>query len=125
MLEAFRMDELKEEEEQEFLQLCYLAELESPEEETLRKEEAKSKHNIPTKPTKKERKASKNGVIMEKMTEDELKAKLEEDAEKEAIPWRDVPQYFKDYTIDEVVIVMPQAVRPDQAEQMPRSRWGI
>ena len=68
MLEAFRMDELKEEGEQEFLQLCYLAEPESPEEETLRKEEANSRHNIPTKPAKKERKASKNGVIMEKMT---------------------------------------------------------
>ena len=53
------------------------------------------------------------------MTENELKAELEEDAEKEAIPWRDVPQYFKDYTIDEVVIVMPQVARPDQAEQMP------
>ena len=104
------MDELKEEEEEEFLQLCYLAEPESPKEETLRKEEAKSRHNIPTKTTKKERKASKNGVITEKMTNNELKAKLEEDVEKEAIPWRDVPQYFKDYTIDEVVIVMPQAV---------------
>ena len=99
--------------------MCYLAEPESSEEETLRKEEPKTRHNIPTKPTKKERKASKNGVITEKMTKNDLKAKLEEDDEKEAIPWRVVPQYFKDYTIDEVVIVMPQAVRPDQAEQMP------
>ena len=53
------------------------------------------------------------------MTKEELKAKIQEDVEGDPIPLRDVPQYFKDYTVDEVVIVMPQAIRPSQAEVHP------
>lgn len=56
--------------------------------------------------------------------EEDLKAKLQENVEGESIPLRDVPQYFKDYTIDEVGIVMPQAIRPDQAEVQP-SQDGV
>jgi len=119
MLYAFQSEELEEEVIQEFLQMCYLAEPESQEEEALRKEEAKSKHNVSVKSTKKSKKAIKNGVITEQMTQKELKARLLEEAEKDAIPLKDVPQYFKDYTIDEVVIVMPQAICPDQAEEYP------
>jgi len=32
---------------------------------------------------------------------------------------KDVTQYFKDYTIDEVVIFMPQANRLDEAKENP------
>ena len=82
------------------MQMCCLTELESQEEMALRKEKAKSKHNVFVKSTKKAKKAKNNGVITEEMNQKELKAKLQEEAEKEAIPWRDIPQYFKDYTID-------------------------
>ena len=95
--------------------MCYLPEPESQEEITLQKEEAKSKHNVSVKTTQKAKKANKNGVMTEQITQKELKARLLEEAEKEAIPWKDVPQYFKDYTIDEVIIVMSQAICPDQA----------
>ena len=109
MLEIFKAEELREEQgEEELLHLCYLAEVESPEEKILRKKEAKDKHNVP-------KKKESKGVITEILTDRELRAKLQEEAEKEPIPWRDVPQYFKDYIVDEVVIVMPQAVRPSQA----------
>ena len=53
------------------------------------------------------------------MIEGELKAKLQEDVDQELIPWRDVPQYFKDYIVNKVVIVMPQAIRPNQVEKEP------
>ena len=58
------------------------------------------------------------GVITEELTKYELK--IQEDVEGDPIPLRDVPQYFKDYTVDEVVIVMPQAIRPSQAEVHPK-----
>ena len=58
-------------------------------------------------------------LSLSSLTDKELRAKLQEEAEKEPIPWRDVPQYFKDYIVDEVVIVMPQAVRPSQVEDKP------
>jgi len=76
------------------------------------------RHNISCKPTKKAKKANKNGFIIEKMTQKEIKAKLQEKERKEAISWRDIHQYFKGYTIDEVVIVMPQVVCFDQAYEM-------
>ena len=48
MLEIFKEDELREEQKEEgILHLSYLAEVESPEEKALRKEEAKKKHNVP------------------------------------------------------------------------------
>jgi len=61
------MGELKDEEEHELLQLCYLAKPENPKEKSLRKEEVKSKHNILNKLTKKDRKANKNGIITKRM----------------------------------------------------------
>ena len=117
MLNTFQLEELEEEVVQEFLQMCYLTEPKSQEQIALQKEEAKSKHNFYVKTTNKAKKANEIGVITEKLTQKELKARLLEEAEKEAIPLKDVPQYFKDYTIDEVVIVMPQVIRPDQAEE--------
>jgi len=94
--------------------MCYLAEPENQEEITLSKEETKSKHKIPTKPTKKETKAYKNGVITKQMNQKDIQAKIQEEVKKEAIPWRDVPQYFKDYMINELIIIM-HVVRRDQA----------
>lgn len=115
MLRVFKDNELREERNEEgILHLSYLAEVEKPKETTLRKEEAKAKHNIP-------KRRETNRVLMEHLSEEELKAKLLEDADQDPIPWRDVPQYFKDYTMDEVVIVMPQAVRPSQVEEEPSS----
>ena len=113
MLEIFKADELREEQEEEgLLHLSYLAEVESPEEEILRKKEAKDKHNVP-------KKKEFKGVSAELLSNKELRAKLQEEVEKEPVPWSDVPQYFKDYIVDEVVIVMPQAVRPSQVENQP------
>lgn len=113
MLKIFKDDELKKEQKEEgILHLSYLAEVESLEEAILRKEEAKEKHNVP-------KIRESNGVLTKYQSEEELKAKLLEGADQEPIPWRDVHQYFKDYTMDEVVIVMPQAVRPSQANEKP------
>ena len=64
-------------------------------------------------------KTQMQGVITGILKEDELKAKIQEDVEGDPIPLRDVPQYFKDYMVYEVVIVMPQAVRPSQVEVQP------
>ena len=47
------------------MQMCYLVEPKSQEEIALRKEEAKSKHNVSVKTTKKAKKANKNGIITE------------------------------------------------------------
>jgi len=77
------------------------------------------RHNISFKPTKKEKIANENGVIIEQVNLKEIESKLREEVEKEAISCRDVHQYFKDYTIDEVVIVMPQVVHLDQAKEVP------
>jgi hypothetical protein len=124
MLEAFQEEELEEKEtqeipkEEELLHLCYLAE--EVEKDKPSKEEVKLKHNVTLRTPKKVRRAKSRGVITEQLTEDELKAKIQEDVEGDPIPLRDVPQYFKDYKVDEVVIVMPQAIRPDQAEVQPR-----
>jgi len=65
ILNAFQMEELEEEVVQEFMQMCYLVEPKSQEEIALRKEEAKSKHIISTKSTKKAKKANQNGIITE------------------------------------------------------------
>ena len=127
MLKAFQEDEQKEREVQEILDeenmlhLCYLAEPEGIEANNPSKEEAQSRHNVTLRTPKKARRAKTQvqGVITEELTEDELKAKIQEDVEGDPIPLRDVPQYFKDYTMDEVVIVMPQAVRPNQVEVQP------
>jgi len=45
-------------------------------------------------------------VIIEKMNEKALEEKLKEEANIKHVPLIDVPQYFKDYVIDEVVIVL-------------------
>ena len=59
MLKVFKDDELKEEQHEEgILHLSYLAEVESLEEVTLRKEEAKAKHNVP-------KRRESNGVLIE------------------------------------------------------------
>ena len=52
------------------------------------------------------------------MNEKALEEKLKEEASNNPIPLRDVPQYFKDYVIDEVVIVLPQTLRhgPNEGE---------
>ena len=46
-----------------------------------------------------------------------LQQKLEEEASDSPVSLRDVPQYFKDYMIDEVIIVLPQAIRSNPEEE--------
>ena len=98
-----------------------MVDLEESERGNPSKEEVKSRHNVIAKTSKKDHKikAQVEGVLTEKLTEEELQAKIQEDVEDNPIPLRDVPQYFKDYMVDEVVIVMPQAVRPSQDEVHP------
>jgi len=52
------------------------------------------------------------------MTRRELEDKMKEDDEKGVVPWRDVPQYFKYYIFNEVVIVMSQAIMLEQTKHM-------
>ena len=132
MLKAFLEDEQKEKlaqeilDEEDLLHLCYMAETKGIEGGNPSKEEAKSQHNVTTKTPKKALKAKTQveGVITEELTEEELKAKIQEDVEGGPVPLRDAPQYFKDYTVDEVVIVMPHAARPSQVEVHP-SEYGV
>ena len=46
-------------------------------------------------------------MITKKMNEKALEEKLKEEASTNVLPLRYVPQYFKDYVIDGVVIVLP------------------
>jgi len=119
MLEVFKVDEANEEEENEYkqwLHLCYFNDLEAN--ENTRKEEVKYQHNIPNDIPWKTRKANRKGIIIEKMNEKALEETLQEESSDDLVPLRDVPQYFKDYIIDEVVIVLPQTIRsnPDKGE---------
>ena len=86
-----------------------MVELEELERGNPSKEDAKSRHNVTTKTPKKDHaiKTQVEGVLTEKLTEEELQAKLQGDVEDKPISLRDAPQYFKDYTVNEVVIVMP------------------
>ena len=77
-----------------------------------------AEHNKPNGIPRKPRKAERKGIIMEKMNIEALQQKLEEEASESPISLRDVPQYFKDYVIDEVVIVLPQAIRPNPNEEV-------
>jgi len=76
-----------------------------------------SQHNKPNSVPKKSRRAKWKGIIMEKIDEGALKRKLEEEASDSPFPIRDVPQSFKDYVIDKVVIVIPQTLRPSPNEE--------
>jgi len=87
------------------LLLCKLAEFVS--QERLRKTKVNSHHNRPNGIPKKTRKVNRKGVTTEKMNEKDLEEKLKEEASTNHIPLRDVPQYFKDYVIDEVAIALP------------------
>ena len=66
-----------------------------------------SQHNKPNGVPKKTRRAERKGIMTENMDEKALKRKLEEEASDSPLPLRDVPQHFKDYVIDEAVIVLP------------------
>jgi len=74
-------------------------------------------HNKPNGVPRKTRKAEKKGIIIERMNEKALQQKLEEEASDSPMSLRKVPQYFKDYMIDKVVIVLPQAIRPKPNEE--------
>jgi len=114
MLEVFKADEATKEEDNElkqWLQLCYLVDLKL--EEETKKEEVNSQHNVPNGIPRKIRKANIKGVITEKMNEKALEEKQKEEASNDLIPLRDVQNYFKDYIIDEVVIVVTQNLRSD------------
>ena len=81
MLEIFKEDELREEQEEEgLLHLSYLAEVESLEEESLRKKEVEDNHNVPRK------KQESKGVVTKILTKKEFRVKLQEEAKKEPIP---------------------------------------
>ena len=78
---------------------------------------SRSEHNKSNGIPRKTKKAVRKGIITEKMNSKALQQRLEEEASESPIPLRDVPQYFKDYKIDEVIIVMPQAIRSNPKEQ--------
>ena len=87
MLRVFQADEQNEEEasrtidDGNLLHLCYLAELEELERGNPSKEDAKSWHNVTTKTPKKDHKIQthEEEVLIEKLTEEELQAKIQED----------------------------------------------
>ena len=76
-----------------------------------------SQHNKPNGVPKKTRRVERKGIMKEKMDEKALRRKLEEEASDIPLPLWDVPQYFKDYVIDEVVIILPQKLRPNPNEE--------
>ena len=77
----------------------------------------KSQHSLPNGVLRKARKSNNKGIITEKINAEALKANLQEEPNGDPIPLRHVPQYFKDYTVDEVVIVMHVALRPYQNDE--------
>ena len=79
MLEVFKADEVKEEEENELKQLLHLCFLVDPEpEEETKKEEVKSQHNVPNGTPRKTKKANSKGIITKRMNEKALEEKLKE-----------------------------------------------
>ena len=103
-----RDDEVSKEEKKDLEQMMHLCNLvESESQGRSRETKVNSQHNRPNGIPKRTRTINKKGVITEKMNEKALEEKLKEEASTNHVPLRDVPQYFKDYVIDEVVIVLP------------------